>query len=111
MIKYIVEVTVDVEKQLNEINSYTRKKQYTQIKGWDGKSPLYGTGKAYSTRLTPEIGMALQFSKEEDANHYAHQLGGYGFYQPFNPILSTKVLKVEASPTILECVKEMKAKP
>ena len=33
MIKYIVEVTVDVEKQLNEINSYTRKKQYTQIKG------------------------------------------------------------------------------
>jgi hypothetical protein len=110
MIKYIVEVTVDVEKQLNKIDSYTRKKRYTQIKGWDGKSPLYGTGKAYSTRLTPEIGMALQFSKEEDANHYAGQLAGDGFYQPCNPILSTRVLKVEASPTIIECVKEMKAK-
>ena len=53
MIKYIVEVTVDVDKQLNKINSSTKKKLYTQIKGWDGHSPLYGTGKAYSTRLTP----------------------------------------------------------
>ena len=110
MIKYIVEVTVDVEKQLNKINSYNNKKQYTQIKGWDGKSPLYGTGKAYSTRLTPEIGMALQFSKEDDAWHYAHQLTGWSFYKPLNPILSAKVLKVEAAPTIIEVTRELKAK-
>lgn len=110
MIKYIVEVTVDINRQLNEINPYDNKKQWTQIKGWDGKSPLYGTGKAYSTRLTPEIGMALQFSKEDDANYYALQLGGHSFYQPCNPILSTRVLKVEANPTIIECRKEVKAK-
>lgn len=110
MIKYIVEVTVDIDKQLNEINPYNNKKQYTQIKGWDGKSPLYGTGKAYSTRLTPEIGMALQFSKEDDAWHYARQLTGWAFYQPLNPILSAKVLKIEAAPTIIEATKELKAK-
>ena len=110
MIKYIVEVTVDIDKQLKDINPYTNKKRYTQIKGWNGKSPLYGTGKAYSTRLTPEIGMALQFSKEDDAYYYARQLTGYSFYQPINPILSAKVLKVEAAPTILEITKELKAK-
>ncbi len=110
MIKYIVEVTVDVDKQFNAIDSYNGKKRYTQIKGWDGKSPLYGTGKAYSTRLTPEIGMALQFSKEEDAWNYARQLSGWTFYQPINPILSAKVLKVEASPTIIELTRELKAK-
>lgn len=110
MIKYIVEVTVDVDKQLNEVNDYNGKKYYTQIKGWDGRSPLYGAGKAYSTRLTPEIGMALQFSKEEDAHYYSRQLAGYGFYQPLNPILSARVLKVDVKPTILECVKELKAK-
>ena len=111
MVKYIVEVTVDVDKQLNQVNDYNGKKYYTQIKGWDGRSPLYGTGKAYSTRLTPEIGMALQFSKEEDAWNYCCEMAGTrGCYQPLQPITSARVLKVEILPSIIEVTREEKAR-
>lgn len=110
MIKYIVEVIVDAKKQLNEIGS-SGKKLFTQIKGWDGESPLYGVGKAYSMHLTPEIGMALQFSKERDAERYAHELAGYCIYTVFNPVLSTKVLKVDVTPSVIECTRTIEVNP
>ena len=110
MIKYIVQVEVDADKQLN--TTYTdfdgkEKRSFSKIKGWDGKSPLYGVGKSYSTRLTPEIGMALQFSKEEDAWYYCREFtGSIGYYQPVQPILSAQVLKVEIEPRVLEVTRE-----
>ena len=63
MVQYVVQVFVDADRMLNEVykgKQYHKdgEKKWKQLKGWDGKSPLYGAGKSYATRLVFDLAKA-----------------------------------------------------
>ena len=95
MFKYVVRVNIDAEEYFRSINA--KETKYTKIKGWDGRSPLYGSGKCYSLRFTPKLEMAMQYNKEEDAYHYAYNCTD-DCYAPFAPIIDAEVVQIEFTP-------------
>ena len=63
MVQYVVQVFVDANRMLNDTYQGHEwfedgKKKWKQLRGWDGKSPLYGAGKAYATRLVFDLAKA-----------------------------------------------------
>ena len=78
MEKYIVKCEIDPAD-----------KPWNDIKGWDGKSPVYYVDRYYS-KFTPNINMAKTYSKLSDAEHRARNLTG-----PYDHALIASVIKVE----------------
>ena len=92
MFKYVVRLNLDMERYPKWLESNK------PIKGWDGISPLYGSGKCYSLRLTPKLEMAMQYKKEDDAYHYAYNCTDDCYACTFPPILSAEVVQLEFTP-------------
>ena len=109
MIKYAVQVFVDkkrlaTEKWENEtwqhsIGSF----KWKQIKGWDGKSPLYSASNASNAYLTPEFHKAKLYDKLYDVDYYVaclfdNMLGGL---TNDYPIIGAQIVKVDLRPIVL----------
>lgn len=95
MEKYVVRVNIDKEEYFRSIEA--KDGRYTKIKDWDGESPLYGSGKCYSLRLTPKLEMAMTYSKQSDAEHYAFNCID-DCYSPSLPLIDADVVKIEFKP-------------
>ena len=89
--RYIVQAFIDEDAHKNTINKYTGKREYSPIKGWDGKSPLYGAGNGYSLRLTPDILMAKSYGNEENARYYCDCIAGNGTYTILQLLINTAI--------------------
>jgi hypothetical protein len=109
MIKYAVQVFVDkkrltTEKWENEtwqhsIGSF----KWKQIKGWDGKSPLYSASNASNAHLTPEFHKAKLYDKPSDVDYYVACLFDnmlWGLTDDY-PIIGAQIVKVDLRPIVL----------
>lgn len=94
MIKYVVRVNLNMEKFPKWLENNPKSK----LKDWDGVSPLYGSGKCYSLRLTPKLEMAMQYNKEDDAYHYAYNCTDDCYACHFPPIINAEVIQIEFTP-------------
>jgi hypothetical protein len=109
MIKYAVQVFVDkkrltTEKWENEtwqhsIGSF----KWKQIKGWDGKSPLYSASNASNAHLTPEFHKAKLYDKPSDVDYYVACLFDNMLWGLTNdyPIIGAQIVKVDLRPIVL----------
>jgi hypothetical protein len=109
MIKYAVQVFVDkkrltTEKWENEtwqhsIGSF----KWKQIKGWNGKSPLYSASNASNAHLTPEFHKAKLYDKPSDVDYYVACLFDnmlWGLTDDY-PIIGAQIVKVDLRPIVL----------
>lgn len=110
MVQYVVQVFVDADRMLNEVykgKQYHKdgEKKWKQLKGWDGKSPLYGAGKSYATRLVFDLAKAQAYAKKEDAEYYARRiLDSYCGVIDDYPVADAKILKIEMRPVIVDTI-------
>jgi hypothetical protein len=110
MVQYVVQVLVDADRMLNETYQDDKwfedgKKKWKQLKGWNGKSPLYGAGKAYATRLVFDLAKAQAYAKREDAEYYARRiLDSYCGVIDDYPVVDAKILKIEMRPVIVDTI-------
>ena len=114
MVKYVLQVYVDTDRLLNETwkegeNRWAKvgSKKFKQIKGWDGKSPLYACGERFSTRLTNNISSAKTYNRLCDCEHYSYScyyhLIKYRGFKDY-PIVDVKILKVEMRPVVVATI-------
>ena len=110
MVQYVVQVFVDANRMLNDTYQGDKwfkdgKKKWKQLKGWNGKSPLYGAGKACATRLVFDLAKAQAYAKREDAEYYARRiLDGYCGVICDYPVVDAKILKIEMRPVIVDTI-------
>jgi hypothetical protein len=108
MIKYAIQVFVDkkrltTEKWENEtwqhkIGSF----KWKQIKGWDGKSPLYSASNASNAYLTTEFHKAKLYDKLSDVDYYVACIfdTGWSLTNEY-PILGAQIVKIDLRPIVL----------
>jgi hypothetical protein len=108
MIKYAIQVFVDKKRLATEkwedetwqhsIGSF----KWKQIKGWDGKSPLYSASNASNAYLTPEFHKAKLYDKLSDVYYYVARIFyiGWGLTNEY-PILGAQIVKVDLRPIVL----------
>ena len=108
MIKYAIQVFVDKERLTTEkwedetwqhsIGSF----KWKQIKGWDGKSPLYSASNPSNAYLTPEFHKAKLYDKLSDADYYVARIFDIGWSLTNEyPILGAQIVKVDLRPIVL----------
>ena len=108
MIKYAIQVFVDKKRLATEkwedetwqhkIGSF----KWKQIKGWDGKSPLYSASNASNAYLTPEFHKAKLYDKLSDVNYYVSRIFYFGWSLTNEyPILGAQIVKVDLRPIVL----------
>ena len=108
MIKYAIQVFVDKKRLTTEkwedetwqhkIGSF----KWKQIKGWDGKSPLYSASNASNAYLTPEFHKAKLYDKLSDVDYYVaciFDIGGSLTNE--YPILGAQIVKIDLRPIVL----------
>lgn len=108
MIKYAIQVFVDKERLTTEkwedetwkhsIGSF----KWKQIKGWDGKSPLYSASNASNAYLTPEFHKAKLYDKLSDVDYYVACIFDtrWSLTNEY-PILGAQIVKVDLRPIVL----------
>ena len=110
MVQYVVQVFVDADRMFNETYQGDKwfedgKKKWKQLKGWNGKSPLYGAGKSYATRLVFDLAKAQAYARREDAEYYARRiLDRYSGVIDDYPVVDAKILKIEMRPVIVDTI-------
>ena len=108
MIKYAIQVFVDKKRLttekwedknwLHNIGSF----KWKQIKGWDGKSPLYSASNASNAYLTPEFHKAKLYDKLSDVSYYVAYIFGAGWSLTTEyPILGAQIVKIDLRPIVL----------
>ena len=108
MIKYAIQVFVDKKRLATEkwedetwqhkIGSF----KWKQIKGWDGKSPLYSASNASNAYLTPEFHKAKLYDKLSDVDYYVACIFDTGWsLTSYYPILGAQIVKVDLRPIVL----------
>lgn len=108
MIKYAIQVFVDKKKLTTEkwedetwqhkIGSF----KWKQIKGWDGKSPLYSASNASNAYLTPEFHKAKLYDKLSDVDYYVACIFDTGLSLTNEyPILGAQIVKIDLRPIVL----------
>ena len=108
MIKYAIQVFVDKKRLATEkwedetwqhkIGSF----KWKQIKGWDGKSPLYSASNASNAYLTPEFHKAKLYDKLSDVNYYVERIFYFGWSLTNEyPILGAQIVKIDLRPIVL----------
>lgn len=108
MIKYAIQVFVDKKKLTTEkwedetwqhsIGSF----KWKQIKGWDGKSPLYAASNPSNAYLTPEFHKAKLYDKLLDIDYYVACIFDtrWSLTNEY-PILGAQIVKVDLRPIVL----------
>ena len=108
MIKYAIQVFVDKKRLATEkwedetwqhkIGSF----KWKQIKGWDGKSPLYSASNASNAYLTPEFHKAKLYDKLSDVDYYVACIfdTGWSLTNEY-PIFGAQIVKIDLRPIVL----------
>ena len=108
MIKYAIQVFVDKKRLTTEkwedetwqhkIGSF----KWKQIKGWDGKSPLYSASNASNAYLTPEFHKAKLYDKLSDVDYYVACIFDAGWsLTNYYPIIGAQIVKIDLRPIVL----------
>ena len=108
MIKYAIQVFVDKKRLATEkwedetwqhkIGSF----KWKQIKGWDGKSPLYSASNASNAYLTPEFHKAKLYDKLSDVDYYVACIFDTGWsLTNYYPIIGAQIVKIDLRPIVL----------
>ena len=108
MIKYAIQIFVDKkrlttekwedETWLHSIGSF----KWKQIKGWDGKSPLYCASNPSNAYLTQEFHKAKLYDKLSDVDYYVSRIFDTWWSLTNDyPILGAQIVKVDLRPIVL----------
>ncbi len=108
MIKYAVQVFIDKKRLATEKwedETWKHKAgtfKWKQIKGWDGKSPLYSASNASNAYLTQEFHKAKLYDKLEDVNYYVATIfdSGWSLTSEY-PVLGAQIIKIDLRPIVL----------
>lgn len=108
MIKYAIQIFVDKERLTTEKwedETWEHKAgtfKWKQIKGWDGKSPLYSASNASNAYLTQEFHKAKLYDKLSDVDYYVARIFDteWSLTNEY-PILGAQIVKVDLRPIVL----------
>ena len=108
MIKYAVQVFIDKKRLATEKwedETWKHKAgtfKWKQIKGWDGKSPLYSASNASNAYLTPEFHKAKLYDKLSDVDYYVACIFAtrWSLTNEY-PILGAQIVKIDLRPIVL----------